>query len=165
MQTVLCLWYCTHSYRPLPVDGHHSAQPQRVEELLLWGSIQHSSHVQTERASLSNYSLSCNSCKRFGKMCTWLQKKVSIFLLSFLPLNSPLCPPAMDLWDLCLGPSLLCFKFPGNLALVLPRGRMQLPEHQIWHGGRDLGAPQCSGLDLLRLLRAVSLQAPNCSPR
>lgn len=164
LQTVLCSWYCMHSYCPLPGDGHHPAQPQRAEELLLCGGIQHSSHMQTERVSLSNYSLSCNNCKGFGKMCTWLQKKLLIFLLSFLPLNSPLCPPATDLWDLCLGLHLLCSKFPGNLAPVLPRGRMQLSEHQIWHRAETWKPPQYSGLDLLRLLRAVSPQAPSSSP-
>lgn len=74
-------------------------------------------------------------------MFAWLQKNVLI-PLCFLPLSSPQCPPATELGDACLGLDMLCFKFPGNLALALPRGRV-LPASQapgLCHGGQRAGS-------------------------
>lgn len=74
-------------------------------------------------------------------MFAWLQKNVLI-PSCFLPLSSPQCPPATELGDACLGLDMLCFKFPGNLALALPRGRV-LPASQapgLCHGGQRAGS-------------------------
>lgn len=57
--------------------------------------------------------------------------------------SSPQCPPARELRDACLGLDLLCFKFPGNLALALSRGRV-FPASQapgLCHGGQTDGTP------------------------
>lgn len=93
------------------------------------------------------------------------EKKGFDFPRLFSPPNSPLCPPATDLQDACLGLDLLCFKFPGNLALALPRGRV-LPASQAWglrHRGQRAGSPP-----MLRPGPAApagsSPDTPKCSP-
>jgi len=100
-------------------------------------------------------------------MCTWLQKKVLIPLV-FSPPQLPPVPSSYRAWR-CVswtGFALFQVLWESGAGVTPEEECLQLPKHWGFATvGRGLGAPQCSGLGLLHLLRAtITPQEPRRKP-